>query len=91
MSKQSDLMLSQGWISPGEAGRRIGVSSLTVMRLVEREGIRTQRAGRRWYLSVEDLVLAYSDAPTIQAALTAAPPPRAGTSETPKTPETKTA
>ncbi len=67
--QQEQMMASQGYITPPEAARRIGITPVSVMRLVEAHGVTTQRAGRWWYLEVKSLASVYDEAPLIKKAI----------------------
>ncbi len=66
---QEEMMRGQGYLTAVEVGLRIGLTPTSVYRMIERLGVRTQRAGSRVYVDAHALAAQLKEAPIIRAAL----------------------
>lgn len=67
---QSDMMRRKGMLTPKEAAERAGVRPVSIYRIAERAGVKSERAGGRLYLDARDLAAkGFGESPTIQAEI----------------------
>lgn len=68
---QKDIMRGDGYVLATDAADAIGVTPVTIYRLVDDEKVRGQKAGGTRYVNLKDLVELYDQAPTIQKRIEA--------------------